>query len=81
MLRPFRLGGAAAAQLQGDDGIIVVGRFSCLPCRISEAILRPLSLQRGMPILTCESDGYPVPPSFLRQVEFHLEQVLAHASR
>jgi hypothetical protein len=29
-----------------------------------------------MPILTYESDGYAVPPVFLRQVEVHIQQVL-----
>jgi hypothetical protein len=29
-----------------------------------------------MPILTYESDGYAVPPVFLRQVEVHVQQVL-----
>jgi hypothetical protein len=35
-----------------------------------------------MPILTYESDGYGVPPVFLRQVEVHIQQVLDafHAS-
>jgi hypothetical protein len=32
-----------------------------------------------MPILAYESDGYAVPPSFLRQVEVHIQQVLEHA--
>jgi hypothetical protein len=33
-----------------------------------------------MPILAYESDGYAVPPSFLRQVEVHIQQVLEHAA-
>lgn len=49
--------------------------------RISEAILKPLSLQRGTPILTYESDGYPVSPSFLRQAEVHIQQVLQYARK
>jgi len=74
------VGKGLEAESEGYDGIIVVGPFNCLPYRISEAILRPLSLQRGMPILTYESDGYPAPPSFLRQVEVHIQQVLDHAA-
>ena len=34
-----------------------------------------------MPILTYESDGYAVSPSFLRQVDVHIQQVLDHAAR
>ena len=66
---------------EGYDGIILIGPFNCLPYRISEAILKPLSIQRGMPILTYESDGYAVSPSFLRQVDVHIQQVLEHAAR
>jgi hypothetical protein len=33
-----------------------------------------------MPILAYESDGYAVPPSFLRQVEVHIQQVLTRAA-
>jgi predicted nucleotide-binding protein (sugar kinase/HSP70/actin superfamily) len=69
------------AASEGYDGIIVIGPFNCLPYRISEAILKPLSLQRGTPILTYESDGYAVSPAFLRQVDVHVQQVLEHAAK
>ena len=72
------LGRGIEAAHEGYHGIIVIGPFNCLPFRISEAILKPLSIQRGMPILTYESDGYAVSPSFLRQVEVHTQQVLDH---
>jgi predicted nucleotide-binding protein (sugar kinase/HSP70/actin superfamily) len=75
------IGKGLEADREGYDGIIVIGPFNCLPYRISEAILKPLSLQRGTPILTYESDGYAVSPSFLRQVEVHIQQVLDHAAR
>jgi predicted CoA-substrate-specific enzyme activase len=75
------VGRGLEAEHEGYDGIIIIGPFNCLPYRISESILRPLSLKRGMPILTWESDGYPVPPSFLRQVDVHIQQVLEHAAR
>ncbi len=74
------VGKGLAAGDEGYDGIFLIGPFNCLPYRISEAILKPLSLQRGMPMLTYESDGYAVAPSFLRQVEVHIQQVLARAS-
>ncbi len=69
------------AAREGYDGLILIGPFNCLPFRISEAILKPLSIQQGMPILTYESDGYAVAPSVLRQVEVHIQQVLDHAAR
>ena len=72
------VGKGLEAESEGYDGIIVVGPFNCLPYRISEAILRPLSIRRGMPILTYESDGYSVAPAVLRQVEVHIQQVLEH---
>ncbi len=37
--------------------------------------------QADMPLLTYESDGYAVLPSFLRQVEVHIEQVLERAGQ
>ncbi len=73
------VGKGLGADVEGYDGIIVIGPFNCLPFRISEAILKPLCIERGMPILTYESDGYSVSPSFLRQVEVHIQQVLEHA--
>ena len=69
------------AESKGYDGVILIGPFNCLPFRISEAILKPLCIQQGMPILTYESDGYAVSPSFLRQVDVHIQQVLDHAAR
>ena len=75
------IGKGLDAASDGYDGLIVIGPFNCLPFRISEAILKPLSIQQGMPILTYESDGYTVAPSFLRQVEVHIQQVLDRAAR
>ena len=60
------VGDGVRAEVEGYDGIIIIGPFNCLPFRIAEAILKPLSIQRGMPILTYESDGYAVSPSFLQ---------------
>jgi predicted CoA-substrate-specific enzyme activase len=74
------IGKGLDADREGYDGIILLGPFNCLPHRISEAILKPLSIQRGMPILAYESDGYAVSPSVLRQVDVHIQQVLEHAT-
>jgi predicted CoA-substrate-specific enzyme activase len=75
------VGDGVRAEVDGYDGIFIIGPFNCLPFRIAEAILKPLSIQRGMPILTYESDGYAVSPSFLRQVEVHVQQVLEHRAK
>jgi predicted CoA-substrate-specific enzyme activase len=75
------VGKGLEAANEGYDGVIVIGPFNCLPYRVSEAILKPLSIQQGMPILTYESDGYAVAPSFIRQVDVHIQQVLDHATR
>ena len=75
------VGDGVRAEVEGYDGVILIGPFNCLPFRIAEAILKPLSIRRGMPILTYESDGYAVSPSFLRQVEVHSQQVLDHHRR
>lgn len=75
------VGDGVRAQVDGYDGIIIIGPFNCLPFRIAEAILKPLNIRTGMPILTYESDGYAVSPSFIRQVEVHAQQVLEHRGR
>jgi hypothetical protein len=74
------VGRGLQAASEGYDGVVLIGPFNCLPFRISEAILQPVSIRRGMPVLAYESDGYAVPPSFVRQVEVHIEQVLARAT-
>jgi predicted nucleotide-binding protein (sugar kinase/HSP70/actin superfamily) len=71
------VGRGVAIGEEGYQGLIVVGPFNCLPLRISEAILKPFSIQHHIPILTYESDGFSVPPAFLRQVDVHIQQVLA----
>jgi hypothetical protein len=75
------VGRGLEAEAEGYDGIICIGPFNCLPFRISEAILKPLTIREGMPVLTYESDGYAVSPSVLRQVDVHIQQVLEHAGR
>jgi predicted CoA-substrate-specific enzyme activase len=75
------VGKGLGAEGEGYNGTILLGPFNCLPYRIAESILRPLSLQRGLPILTYETDGYAVASSVLRQVEVHIQQVLEHAAR
>ena len=72
------VGKGVGAEQEGYDGIIAIGPFNCLPFRISEAILKPYGLQKGMPVLTYESDGFSVRPAFLRQVDVHVQQVLAN---
>ena len=56
------MGKGVAAGEEGYDGVIAIGPFNCLPFRISEAILKPYGLRKGMPILTYESDGFSVQP-------------------
>ncbi len=68
------------AEFEGYDGIILIGPFNCLPFRISEAILKPLSVQQGMPLLTYETDACAVAPAVLRQVDVHIQQVLEHST-
>jgi predicted CoA-substrate-specific enzyme activase len=74
------VGRSLNAEYEGYDGIILIGPFNCLPFRVSEAILKPLSIQQGMPLLTYETDGCPVAPAVLRQVDVHIQQVLEHCA-
>ena len=66
------IGKGLNAAYEGFDGIILIGPFNCLPFRISEAILKPLSIQQGMPLLTYETDGCAAVPAVLRQVDVHM---------
>jgi predicted CoA-substrate-specific enzyme activase len=75
------VGRSLNAEYEGYDGIILIGPFNCLPFRISEAILKPLSIHQGMPLLTYETDGCAVAPAVLRQVDVHIQQVLEHCAR
>ncbi len=70
------IGKGVAVQNENYEGIIVLGPFSCLPFRIAESILKPLCIKNDFPILTYETDGYSVPPTFLRLVNVHIQQVL-----
>ena len=58
------------------NGIIIMGPVNCLPFRISEAIVKPMYLQNGKPLLIFETDGTSISPAFLRQVDVHISQVL-----
>ncbi len=75
------VGRSLNAEYEGYDGIILIGPFNCLPFRISEAILKPLAIQQGMPLLTYETDACAVAPAVLRQVEVHIQQVLEHSAK
>jgi predicted CoA-substrate-specific enzyme activase len=75
------VGRSLNAEYEGYDGIILIGPFNCLPFRISEAILKPLCIQQGMPLLTYETDACAVTPAVLRQVDVHIQQVFEHSTR
>jgi predicted nucleotide-binding protein (sugar kinase/HSP70/actin superfamily) len=75
-----KVGRSLNTKYEGYDGIILIGPFNCLPFRISEAILKPLSIQQGMPLLTHETDAGAVSPAILRQVDVHIQQVLDHSA-
>ena len=69
------------AEEEGYDGTLLIGPFNCLPYRIAETVLGPLSLTHGMPLLTCKSDGYSVASAFLRQLGTRVQQVSEEARR
>ena len=75
------VGKGIGAAAEGYGGTRLIGPFKCLPYRIAEAILAPLSQRQGIPMLTYESDGYAVAPAVLRQEEVHIQQVLECAAR
>lgn len=69
------IGKAVEAFHKNYDGVMILGPFACLPYKISEGILKPLFQEKDFPFISYETDGRVVPPSFLRLVDVHIQQV------
>ncbi|MHA2089920.1 MAG: acyl-CoA dehydratase activase [Candidatus Kariarchaeaceae archaeon] len=74
------VGKGLEAYRENYAGVMILGPFSCLPFKISEAILKPYFISKNYPIITFETDGNVVPPTFLRIVDIHIQQILMQSS-
>ncbi|MCX7591858.1 MAG: acyl-CoA dehydratase activase-related protein, partial [Kiritimatiellae bacterium] len=52
-------------------GLILIGPFNCMPTGVAEAILKPYLRRRGIPFLTFQTDGGPIPSNLRAQMEVH----------
>jgi hypothetical protein len=60
---------AAVAMDEGYDGVAIIAPFACLPGRLIEAVYAPWARQRGMPVVSVESDGNAYPPGVVSRIE------------
>jgi predicted nucleotide-binding protein (sugar kinase/HSP70/actin superfamily) len=70
---------AGSAKLVFEDhstdnfcGVILIGPFNCMPTGVAESVVKPYARQQGIPYLTFETDGGPMPPNLRSQVEVHI---------
>jgi predicted CoA-substrate-specific enzyme activase len=71
------IGAALAEILHSICGVISIGPFSCLPTRVTEAVLSKEMNERNLPFLSIEVDGNPLPPV----VEARLEAFCLQAEK
>ncbi|MCG3217781.1 MAG: hypothetical protein KAR35_02185, partial [Candidatus Heimdallarchaeota archaeon] len=57
------------------DGIILVGPQNCLPHRISQAILKPIYMEKKIPLLVYDVDISGLSQSMIRLIEANIQQV------
>lgn len=70
---------AGSAKLAFEDhssdnfcGIILIGPFNCMPTGVAESVMKPYARKHGIPYLTFETDGGPLPPNLRSQIEVHI---------
>ncbi|MGQ9661117.1 MAG: acyl-CoA dehydratase activase [Kiritimatiellia bacterium] len=62
-------------------GLVLIGPFNCMPTGVGESILKPYLRHRGVPFLTFQTDGGPIPSNLRSQMEVHAYRVRRLASR
>lgn len=76
----------AAGEIMKDSsqtdycGIIFIGPFNCMPAGVAESVIKPYARKKGMPYLTFETDGGPLPPNLQSQMEVHMLRAKRHAA-
>ena len=70
---------AAVAMDEGYDGVAIIAPFACLPGRLIEATYAPWARERGLPVVSVESDGNPYPPSVVSRIEAFAHDVARDA--
>ena len=57
------------------DSLILTGPFNCLPYKISQAILKPIYLEKNMPFLVFDVDITAMTPNLKRLIHANIEQI------
>ena len=57
------------------DGIILIGPQNCLPHRISQAILKPIYMEKKIPLLIYDVDISGLSQSMIRLIEANIQQI------
>jgi predicted nucleotide-binding protein (sugar kinase/HSP70/actin superfamily) len=57
------------------DSLILTGPFNCLPYKISQAILKPIYLEHGVPFLVFDADISSMTPNEKRLIHANIEQI------
>ncbi len=53
-------------------GVVFIGPFNCMPNGVAESVMKPYAREAGIPYLTFETDGGPLPSNFRSQMEVHV---------
>jgi len=60
----------------GDfDSLILTGPINCLPYKVSQAILKPIYLEHGVPFLVFDVDTSAITPNMKRLINANIEQI------
>jgi len=57
------------------DSLILTGPINCLPYKISQAILKPIYLEHGVPFLVFDVDTSAITPNMKRLINANIEQI------
>ena len=60
------------------DGIIFIGPFNCMPTGVAESVIKPHARNSKMPYITFDTDGGPLSPNFVNQLEVNIMRVKRH---
>ncbi len=57
------------------DSLVLTGPINCLPYKISQAILKPIYLEHGVPFLVFDVDTSAITPNMKRLINANIEQI------
>jgi predicted nucleotide-binding protein (sugar kinase/HSP70/actin superfamily) len=67
--------GLETLEQENFDSLILTGPINCLPYKISQAILKPIYLEHGVPFLVFDVDIIAISPNMRRLINANIEQI------